>query len=196
MVLDTGSSDLWLASAGCNAVNGCPAQIPLFKPDGSHSIQKHTNHIFNVTYGSGDADGYLATDTVSLAGYSVKDQTFAACTHVSDGLLSASVSGIMGLGFKNIASSGARPMWQTLADKEQDWEMGFAFTRYLHDPRGTQQVMPGGSMAFGKRDTSLFTGQVQWNDLTQAGYWMIALDDILVDKEPVKTGSNYVAIDT
>ena len=47
----------------------------------------------------------LAQDIVSLGGYSVASQTFAACHEISSGLISSSVSGIMGLSWQSLAYS-------------------------------------------------------------------------------------------
>lgn len=68
-----------------------------------------------------------------MAGFSVNSQVFGAVTQVSTGLLSSPVSGLLGLGWQNIASSGQPPFWQTLASKGA-WSqpvMGFQFTRYV-----------------------------------------------------------------
>jgi hypothetical protein len=60
---------------------------------------------FSILYGSGSASGVLAQDTVTMGGYSVASQTFAACTTIGSGLISTSVSGIMGLSWTSLAYS-------------------------------------------------------------------------------------------
>lgn len=60
---------------------------------------------FSISYGSGKAGGNLAQDQVTLGEYSVASQTFAACSNISTGLISASVSGIMGLSWHTLAYS-------------------------------------------------------------------------------------------
>lgn len=60
---------------------------------------------FFISYGSGNASGNLAQDVVSLGGYSVASQTFASCSSITSGLISTSISGIMGLSWQSLAYS-------------------------------------------------------------------------------------------
>jgi cathepsin D len=210
VILDTGSSDLWLAGAGCTAATGCTEGSQLYStvesltvvPHGSANVNttgsSPSDGLFNVSYGSGEASGVLVSDVVSMAGYSVPNQTFAACHTVTTGLLSGGVSGIMGLGFQQIAASDSLPFWQHLAEGGQISEMGFAFTRFLHDPRsGDGEVMPGGVATFGQANRTLYEGDIAWNQLTDTGYWMIELDGITVNGTVLAdSGSTNVAIDT
>lgn len=67
-----------------------------------------------------------------MAGFSVSNQVFGVCDQVSDGLLNSPVSGLLGLAFQTIASSGASPLWETLASSGA-WDqplMAFQLTRY------------------------------------------------------------------
>jgi cathepsin D len=136
-------------------------------------------------------------DSVSLAGFTVPNQTFASCHSITPDLLSGDVSGILGLGFQSIAASEAMPWWQNLAEQGQISEMGFAFTRYLHTPEAATSVMPGGIATFGAANSSLYTGDISWNSLTDTGYWMIAMQSMSVNGTVVPgISSNRVAIDT
>lgn len=105
LVLDTGSSDLWVSADHYNSA--------------SSSSFKNSSTPFQITYGSGQVAGNLATDTVTLAGHTVNSQTFAIADQVSQGLLDGNVAGIMGMGFQSLASSRAPPFWQN-ADLSDD----------------------------------------------------------------------------
>jgi cathepsin D len=73
----------------------------------------------------------LGQDNVQMAGLEVVQQTFAVCDGVSSGLLSDPVSGLLGLAWQTIASSGAMPFWQSLASAGK-WDtpaMTFQLTR-------------------------------------------------------------------
>lgn len=166
--------------------------------NGSSPSSSSSAAIFQVSYGSGSAEGHLVSDTVSMAGYSLPNQTFASCDSVTPGLLAGNVSGIMGLGFEKIASSGKAPFWENLAKQNQmaDGEMGFAFTRFLHDPDSANAVEPGGVMSFGKANRTLYDGNISWNNLTETGYWLIGLQDVEVNGTKLAISSNAVAIDT
>lgn len=74
VVLDTGSSDLWVTSTDCIS---CSADTPLFDATKSSSFKKGTTDI-PLSYGSGSADGTLAQDTVSMGPFTVNSQAFGA----------------------------------------------------------------------------------------------------------------------
>jgi cathepsin D len=111
VILDTGSADLWLADSTCTI--GCQ-NIPTFNHSASSTF-RNLSTPFDITYGSGRAAGSLAADTVQFAEFAVSEQVFAVCDRVSQGLLDNPVSGLLGLGWANIASSGATPLWKQLA---------------------------------------------------------------------------------
>lgn len=106
-----------------------------------------------------------------MAGFTVSDQTFGmlfflvcnagkhrltfecigVVTSTSANLISYPLSGLMGLAWKSIASSGATPFWQTLA-ASGDWdspEMGVYLKRYRGDNTASQIETDGGQILFG-----------------------------------------------
>src|SRR5712671_350510 len=66
LVVDTGSSDLWFATSNCI---GCQGTRSLDTTRSSSITVSNTP--VTMSYGSGDAAGLLATDTVSLGPYTV-----------------------------------------------------------------------------------------------------------------------------
>ena len=99
VVLDTGSSDLWVVGTDCL---GCGTGTPAFDSTKSSSFQSSSSSgekfsvqldCDNLTdpvagsshggettiqYGSGTVQGTLAQDTVEMGGFTVKSQTFRA----------------------------------------------------------------------------------------------------------------------
>lgn len=57
----------------------------------------------------------LAHDTVTVAGLSVTNQTFALANETSSIFATSGSDGIMGMGFQSIASSGAPTWFENLA---------------------------------------------------------------------------------
>lgn len=115
--------------AGSLCKTGCES-TPVFDASSSSSFTNESTP-FDITYGSGKAAGSLGSDVVQMAGFSVKNQVFAVCDKVSNGLLESPVSGLLGLGFQTIAASGALPFWQALVSNGA-WDspvMAFFLTR-------------------------------------------------------------------
>lgn len=97
-----------------------------------------------------------------MAGFSVSNQTFALCDTVSSGLLTNPVSGLLGLAWQAIATSGAMPLWQALASGGV-WDqpvMAFQLTRFVNDS-GAETLEPGGSFTMGMC-VCLFLGPVDF----------------------------------
>lgn len=94
-------------------------------------------------------------------------------------MLSAPVSGLMGLAFENIATSGATPMWQTLAQTPGILDeplMSFQLTRYVDD-HTVRSSEPGGTFTIGSLNQSLYSGEIDYQPVPDAlvGYWTIEL---------------------
>ncbi|WVQ76028.1 hypothetical protein IAR50_005664 [Cryptococcus sp. DSM 104548] len=198
IVLDTGSSDLWVASDKCTTT-ACASMDSYSLSNSSTSVNLTTS--FSIEYGSGAASGALVQDLVTLGGYSVASQTFAACDSVSTGLLSTGVSGIMGLSWQALAYSKATPWWITLAKSSAWSEPLFAFylARYRNVAGATAKESDGGTATFGYLDSSLYSGDVTYvNVSSDAEYWQIEMASAKIQGSSISLNSstNMVAIDT
>ncbi|KAG1899473.1 aspartic peptidase domain-containing protein [Suillus fuscotomentosus] len=197
VILDTGSSDLWVADQACTT--GC-SKIQLYD-DLSSSTFHNLSEPFNIQYGSGAAEGTLGQDVVQMAGFSVPNQVFAAVTQVTSGLLGPPVSGLLGLGWQSIASSKATPFWQTLASSGA-WSnpvMAFQLTRFINGSNVNTEE-PGGSFTMGFVNSSLYTGSIDYQAIpTTPSYWILPMTSLTVQGSSISIpsgSSSYSAIDT
>ncbi|KAI0663368.1 acid protease [Cubamyces menziesii] len=205
VVLDTGSSDLWVASTSCFSCG----QTPTFDTSQSSTIKGVTGpngqeQEITIRYGSGSVAGILATDTVSMAGFTVNPQTFLLAEQMTSGLLDGDVSGIMGLAFEALASTNAVPFWQALANGGQfaTPEISFWLARHLDDVNPPDE-QPGGVMTLGGTNSTLFTGDIEFIPLTVTTggptFWMLEMTGATVqgNKVSIPTGDAALsAIDT
>ncbi|KAI0705835.1 acid protease [Cytidiella melzeri] len=100
VLLDTGSSDLWVVSSDCSETDcrGVPKyqQTPTLN---STSTDFHLNYLLGAVSGS------VGTETVSLGPFEILDQVFAMANQTEGlGLSSTGNSGILGLSFPFEAS--------------------------------------------------------------------------------------------
>lgn len=196
VILDTGSSDLWLASSQCTA---CPSGTPEFDSTKSSSFAaSSSNQPVTIQYGSGAVQGTLAQDTVSMGGFTVSVQTFLNVQQTSNSLLDGSVAGIMGLAFQSLASTKALPFWQALANNNQ-WtspDMSFWLTRFLNDNNARAEE-PGGVLTLGGTNSSLFTGDIQFLDMPSGvsqSFWLLQMSSVTVQGKNVKIATGNAAM--
>ncbi|KAJ7587108.1 acid protease [Mycena floridula] len=201
VILDTGSSDLWVADSSCVT---CDSNTPTFNGATSSTLKtaSGSGSTTTIRYGSGEVQGTLSSETVTMGGFTVTGQTFLAVDQTSSGLLDGSVSGIMGLAFDTISSTRSTPFWQTLAEGNQltTPEMSFWITRFRTDPQATEEEF-GGVFTLGGTNSSLFTGDIEFLPLaTQTpSFWLLSVSGIVAQGKPVTvTGgaSALAAIDT
>ncbi|ORY80220.1 aspartic peptidase domain-containing protein [Leucosporidium creatinivorum] len=193
MVLDTGSSDMILAVDSCS---GCSSSTPGYSASSS-STSVASSDAFSITYGSGSASGTLVEDTVSIAGYSMPNQVFAACDTM-DNIVDGDISGILGMGWSTIASSGAVPLVEALAQNGTlpSEVFGFAFKSYAYD-KLTSETMAGGTLTIGSTDTSAYSGDINWIPIQlPGGYWSIPLDGMTASGSDITLTTTNIIVDT
>ncbi|KIK69445.1 hypothetical protein GYMLUDRAFT_80676 [Collybiopsis luxurians FD-317 M1] len=206
VMLDTGSSDLWVVGTNCLS---CDPDTPAFDSSKSSSFQNSFSFLggskTTIEYGSGAVTGPLAQDTVEMGGFTVPGQIFLLASDTSADLLSGSVSGIMGLAFQSIASTDSTPFWQALLDSGDlsQPEMGFWLRRETDADSSTSSngdtEVPGGVFTLGGTNSSLFSGDIEFLD-TQGipSFWLLTVTSLAVQSNQVSLGtsSQLAAIDT
>ncbi len=192
IILDTGSSDLWVEDSECASCQGTK-----YNPGQSTSYAAAAGD-FSISYGSGDAAGRLAQDTVVMGGQSVPNQVFAMVDNMTPNLISSSVSGIMGLAFPALAYSKAEPWWCAVSSGWNNKLFAFYMKRYRGAEGAEKVEADGGIATFGHLDTSLYSGDVTYVSVgANPQYWQIPMDGMTVQGTQVDLGgAMQVAVDT
>jgi len=110
---DTGSADLWVPSSKSKSASSLAHVYTSSKS----STYKANGKAFSIQYGSGAYSGFLSTDTLAVAGISVKNQIFAEVTSETANFYSYKgviVDGLMGLAYPACSASGATPPFQNM----------------------------------------------------------------------------------
>lgn len=205
VLLDTGSSDFWIADASCTQQNGCSSGMTLYDPSKSSSFHG-SDRQFMTPYGDGSnaVAGKLGADDVSMAGYLVKDLTFGRVHKLAGSTIQPPASGLMGLGFESLASSEGTPFWEVVAmqGKVKDPVFTFQLASTRAKDMG-KKVVPGGIFSMGVLDHQQFSGDITWVKLAKGygsrgvGYWAIVMDALEANGRRIPLGKmNTVAVDT
>lgn len=204
VVLDTGSADFWLADAQCGVQDNCDTDMPKYDASVSKTYRS-SNTPFQVQYGSGAVRGTLATEFVSLAGYNVSSVTFGQASHLAQGTINAPASGIMGMGFDSLSTTGTMPFWQILAERQKlhDYVFTFQLRNNMDNVNHNNMVNPGGVFTLGVLDSQQYSGDITWTPLSKGfgpnglGYWALDIQEMRVNNQVVQLDQyNVAAIDT
>ncbi|KAF7301759.1 Peptidase A1 domain-containing protein [Mycena indigotica] len=191
VVLDTGSSDLWVTDNKCIGCSGGPT----FDPSKSSSFSQTSNRPIQINYGSGSVQGLVASDTVAMGPYSVQKQTFVTTERMTQGLVDGDVSGLIGLAFTALAETQAVPFWLALINNNElsAPEMSFFLKRSQ-----SLSNQPGGTFTLGGTNSSLFSGNIEFHNLVGSSsnpqFWMLQMSAITVQGKPITISTGNAAL--
>ena len=179
VVYDTGSADLWVFSAATsveytafNHYYDHRLSTPTYRANGSR---------WSIEYGEGEASGYLSVDAVTLAGKTVRAQTFGEAIAYSSNFqnLHDPTDGILGLSFSAISEAQS----ETVIDRL--WKEGAierrVFSFFLtsqQEERGSAFILGEPDPAYAPRGLHYFPIVPQVKEVQQ---WVLALDAVTMD---------------
>ncbi len=189
VVLDTGSSNLWVPSQECGSIACYLHQ----KYDSSASSSYKSNGTaFEIRYGSGELSGFVSQDVVTIGDLKIKNQDFAEATN-EPGLAFAfgRFDGILGLGWDRISVNGIVPPHYNMINQGLLDEPVFAF--YLGD---SSKNGDDSECIFGGVNKDHFTGKLKTIPLRRKAYWEVDFDAISLGKETAELENTGVILDT
>uniref|UniRef100_A0A6P4DZ14 Lysosomal aspartic protease-like n=1 Tax=Drosophila rhopaloa TaxID=1041015 RepID=A0A6P4DZ14_DRORH len=178
VLIDTGSANLWVYSSKCpDTFKPCASQQKY--NSSASTTYKALNATFSIQYGSNrDGEiialsGFQSQDTVNIAGFSIKNQTFAEVTNAPEAaaFLKSEFVGIMGLGFSNIAIDNITPPFFNLVT--QGLIKKAVFSIYLN--RNGTNAINGGELILGGTDSGLYSGCLTYVPVSTPGYWQFTM---------------------
>lgn len=98
LVLDTGSSDLWVMSDACKG-SSCANGVTLYPQANFRPANVNAQLFYGDSQTGTHAFGEIGTDTVGVAGLSITNQYFAAINDTNTTVGQTGSAGIFGLGF-------------------------------------------------------------------------------------------------
>ncbi|CAG8587062.1 41323_t:CDS:1 [Gigaspora margarita] len=190
VLLDTGSSNLWIPNKNCTSAfcqnhNKFDSnQSPTFKSEGNQ---------WSILYGTGSASGVTGIDDLKIGKFIADKQIFGLADAVSNNFISTESDGILGMAFDNLNTmdNGAPTLISTLIkQKKINPLFSFHFSHYYDfDDQGT--------LTLGGVDKSKFDGKITYNPvISNIGFWLILLDGAIVNKNPTLFAVRPAIIDT
>ena len=199
VILDTGSSNLWVYSSRCNAT-ACMRR-PSYDHDRSEGYEypntyvgpKRTlaqraspntsgvrGHDFYIRYGSGGVAGHFAQDTVQLGAMSLPGHTFGEVMDVRGEAFSfGQYDGILGLALPPLALPGTVPVLDALASstllRHAMFSFYFSHAADDHPEEARSRFMLGGV------EPAYAASAFNFHTVRHSSYWELQLDDVLLD---------------
>ncbi|OAA44268.1 Peptidase A1 [Metarhizium rileyi] len=185
LLVDTGAGSSWVMGSGCA---DAPCSIHnTFGQDDSATFSDR-GRSFSVSYGSGKVHGNLVTDTISLAGISLK-YTFGQASNASAEFSHFAFDGILGLSMGQGASDN---FLKTLKDAKKLDKSLFG----IHLNRASDGSNHG-EIKFGSTNPDRYTGDISYTSVDSTeGDWAIRMDDMAYDGKNTGAGGVLSYIDT
>jgi len=189
VVLDTGSSNLWVPSSECGSI---ACYLHSKYESSSSSTYKKNGTSFEIRYGSGSLSGFVSQDVMTIGDLKIEDQIFAEATE-EPGLAFAfgRFDGILGLGYDTISVNKIVPPFYSMIDQDLLDEPVFAFYLGNDDNEGDES-----EAVFGGVNEDHFTGKLTEIPLRRKAYWEVDLDAITFGDSTAELDNTGVILDT
>nr|XP_020015491.1 napsin-A-like [Castor canadensis] len=175
VVFDTGSSNLWVPSTRCSYLS-LPCWLHRRFDAKASSSFKPNGTKFAIQYGTGQLEGILSEDKLTIGGITGARVTFGESVWEPSLVFAFSFfDGILGLGFPILAVEGVKPPLDALV--EQGLLEKPVFSIYLNrDPEGAE----GGELVLGGSDPAHYIPPLTFMPVTIPAYWQIHMERVKV----------------
>lgn len=174
VIFDTGSANLIINSKKCRS-ESCASR----KSYNSHRsvTYKHVGNSIDVQFGTGEIEGEVSEDVVSIGKVHLRHQKFIEImSETGEVFADCKFSGILGLAFQSMAARGTVAVVDSVVEKAQlAWNV-FAFYYSLDESEVSE-------VSIGSINDKRFKGDIVWAPVIEGlmNYWLIEIEDILLD---------------
>jgi len=189
VVLDTGSSNLWVPSTQCGSI---ACYLHSKYESSSSSTYKKNGTSFEIRYGSGSLSGFVSQDVMTIGDLEIEDQVFAEATK-EPGLAFAfgRFDGILGLGYDSISVNKIVPPFYSMINQGLLDEPVFAFYLGSSDAEGDES-----EAVFGGVNEDHYTGKLTEIPLRRKAYWEVDLNAITFGEDTAELDNTGAILDT
>nr|XP_021532391.1 pepsin F-like [Aotus nancymaae] len=185
VILDTGSTDLWVPSIYC--VGQACADHNVFNPLLSSTFRGSGRPI-SIAYGTRQMSGFLGYDTVKIGDLVDVGQGFGLNVKEPGKFMKYAVfDGILGLGYPSLSVEGTTPVFDNLWNQGLLSQNLFAFCLSSKEEKGSVLML-------GRVDPSYYTRNLNWVPVSKLLYWQIAMDSVAMNGKVVACDGNCQAI--
>ena len=199
VILDTGSSNLWVYSSRCTAT-ACVrrpsydhARSEAYEYPNTYVGPRRTlaqraspnssgvrGHDFYIRYGSGGVAGHFSQDSVQLGAMSLQGHIFGEVMDVrGEAFNFGQYDGILGLAFPPLALPGTVPVLDALASsallRHAMFSFYFSHAADGHPEESRSRFMLGGV------EPAYAASAFNFHTVRHSSYWELQLDDVLLD---------------
>lgn len=184
MLIDTGAGSSWVMGTSCTS-KACEMHNTFGEGD-SDSLEVSKSD-FNIAYGSGKVSGTWATDTITVAGMSIKYQ-FGLTHTTSDQFLEFAFDGILGLAI----NKGSDSNFLNALAKSKEVEKNMFCVALNRAADGTNE----GEISFGSPNPDKYSGKITYTSIGEDNDWAIEIDDMGYNGKKADIGGIRSFIDT
>lgn len=195
-IFDTGSTNLWVVGSKCT--DDTCTKVTQFDPNKSETFEYTSPPVhLDITFGTGRIGGTTGIDNFQIGPFTVKRQTFGLVEseggHNMHGNIFKSIDfeGIVGMGFPEMSSTGATPIYDNIMNQAKLKRNEFAF----YVAKGS----PISALFFGGVDPRFYEAPIHMFPVEREHYWEVALDAIYVGDKKFcceEGTKNYVILDS
>ncbi|KAH8915150.1 acid protease, partial [Atractiella rhizophila] len=194
----TGSADLWVYGPDANTT-----KHPKFATSASSTFVGSATP-WEITYSDGTTTtGFVAQDTLGIAGFTIPSQGFSVANITSEQLDSEVEDGLIGLGFSTLASNKQTTFMEHLIAGHGGTLNSPVFSLFLERDITFQNFnsssatdSTGGEICVGCMDESRYKGNVTFVDVASDIFWAVDCQGLTANGKTISGTNMRILVDS